>query len=154
MQHTDAGDFASELRETCLGTRIGRLQRYAARTFDQRLRELDTSMPQLEILSLLVLRDAPVRPSEIARLLIAERSTVSRNLASLQQRGLIAASETSPTGRSMSVCVTPAGRLALADARGAWSEAQQTLTDALGPGAQAVLDDWLGRLTTGDGPTP
>jgi DNA-binding MarR family transcriptional regulator len=146
MQHRGAVAFAAELHENCLGTRIGRLHRYAARCVDQQLRALGISMPQLEILSLLVLRDAPVRPSEIAQLLVAERSTVSRNLATLQQRGWVTAAQTSPTGRSMAVAVTTAGQSALADARAAWTIAQQTLTDALGPGSQTTIDAWLDRL--------
>lgn len=146
MQHTDAVEFAIELREHCLGTRIGRLHRYAARSFDQQLRALGMSMPQLEILGLLVLREGPVRPGEIAKVLIAERSTVSRNLATLQQRGWVTAAETSPTGRFMAVAVTASGRSALADARAAWAVAQHALTDALGPGTETTIDAWLDRL--------
>lgn len=146
MQHRDSIEFATVLQESCLGTRIGRLHRYAARCFDQQLRALGMSMPQLEILSLLVLRDAPVRPGEIAQILVAERSTVSRNLATLQQRGWVTAAQTSPTGRAMAVAVTTAGQSALAEARTAWTVAQEALSRALGPGTQTTIDAWLNRL--------
>src|SRR5918997_6532725 len=97
------------MRRACLGTRVGRLHRVVARRFDGTLRPLGLTMSQAEILTSLVLHDAPVRPSELAEVLLAERSTVSRNLAALRERGWVEAAEVSPTGRSMAFAATPEG---------------------------------------------
>lgn len=146
MQHSPAEKFATVLHESCVGVRVARLHRYTARRFDRELRQLDMTMPQLEILSLLVLRKAPVRPGEIADILLTERSTVSRGLSILNDRGWIMATETSPTGRSMAVTITPAGLESFAAAHAAWEAAHLSLTEALGLDAQGVLDTWLERL--------
>lgn len=146
MQQDPAEAFATVLHESCVGVRISRLHRYTARRFDRELRQLGMTMPQLEILSLLVLQKAPLRLSEIADILLTERSTISRGLAVLQDRGWARATETSPTGRSMAVTITPAGEDALVGARAAWEAAHHTVSQALGPGARAVLDTWLEQL--------
>ncbi len=147
MQQIDeARQFADTMRRSCLGTRVGRLHRVVARRFDGALRPLGLTMPQVEILASLVLQDAPVRPSELAEVLMAERSTVSRNLAALGDRGWVEAAEVSPTGRSMAFAATPEGERVFASAREAWSEAQASVVGSLGPETAATLDAWLDGL--------
>jgi DNA-binding MarR family transcriptional regulator len=147
MQQKDAArEFADEMWQTCLGTRVGRLHRAVARRFDGALRPLGLTMPQMEILAALVPQDAPVRPSELAQVLMAERSTVSRNLAALRDRGWVETAEVSPTGRSMSFAATLEGTRVLASARTAWAEAQASVVGALGPGSPAAIDAWLDDL--------
>lgn len=147
MQQKDAAwGFADEMRRACLGTRVGRLHRAVARRFDGALRPLGLTMPQAEILAALVLHDAPVRPSELAQVLMAERSTVSRNLAALRERGWVEAAEISPTGRSMSFAATSEGTRVLTSARTAWSDAQASVVGSLGPETAATLDTWLEDL--------
>ncbi|CAA9475332.1 MAG: hypothetical protein AVDCRST_MAG02-4072 [uncultured Rubrobacteraceae bacterium] len=139
-------EFADEMWRTCLGTRVGRLHRAVGRRFDGALRPLGLTMPQMEILASLVPQDAPVRPSELAEVLMAERSTVSRNLAALGERGWVEAAEISPTGRSMAFAATPEGERVFASARTAWAEAQASVMRSLGPEAPATIDAWLGEL--------
>ena len=146
QQEKAVREFADEMWQTCLGTRVGRLHRAVARRFDGALRPLGLTMPQAEILAALVLHDAPVRPSELAEVLMAERSTVSRNLAALRERGWVEAAEVSPTGRSMAFAATPEGARVFASARAAWSAAQASVVGSLGPGAPATLDAWLDGL--------
>jgi DNA-binding MarR family transcriptional regulator len=146
QQNNTARGFADEMRRACLGTRVGRLHRAVARRFDGALRPLGLTMPQAEILASLVLHDAPVRPSELAQVLMAERSTISRNLAAMRDRGWVETAEVSPTGRSMAFAATPDGARVLASAREAWAEAQASVAGPLGPGAPATLDAWLDGL--------
>ena len=146
QQNNVAWEFADEMRRACLGTRVGRLHRVVARRFDGALRPLGLTMPQAEILASLVLRGEPVRPSELAEVFLAERSTVSRNLAAMRDRGWVETAEVSPTGRSMAFAATPAGARVLASAQAAWSEAQASVAGSLGPGAPATIDAWLDNL--------
>ena len=145
-----AGELAAAMQAGCLGVRVGRLQRLVARRFDQELRPLGLSLPQLEVLSALVLCAAPVKPSDLAGWLAVERSTMSRNLALLGQRGLVKASETSPAGRSLRVEITPAGSDALAEAEGAWNAAQHAVRDVVGDDAASIMDNWLANLAVRD----
>jgi len=153
MQHMEdagsverAGELAVAMQHGCLGIRVGRLHRLVARRFEQALRPLGLSISQLEVLSALVVNGAPVKPTDLAGWLAIERSTMSRNLALMESRGLVETTETSPTGRSQKIAVTPAGISALADAETAWRQAQAAVEAAIGPHAVGTLDQWLARL--------
>jgi DNA-binding MarR family transcriptional regulator len=98
----------------------------------------------MEVLASLISAAGPVRPAALAARLMLERSTVSRNLALMQNRGWVAVAETSATGRAMSVTVTDAGLAAFASAGTAWRRAQADAARMLGPDAAPVLDQWLG----------
>ncbi len=126
--------------------RVAYLHRLVSRRFEQALRPLGLSIPQLEILSALILGGGPRRPSELAERLGMERSTVSRNLALMTRHGLVETTETSPTGRSLRVTVTGEGRTALARTESAWRSAQTAVHDAIGPDAAGTMDDWLDRM--------
>lgn len=147
MQQKIATSLAQEMAERCLGTRIGRLHRLVTRRFEQALASTGLSLPQIELLAALTLWDAPVKPSELARVLVVERSTMSRNLAVLQQRGWVEVVQTSATGRTMSVAITPSGAAALASAEQPWAAAQRDAEAALGAQSPAELDRWLERLS-------
>ncbi len=152
MQHDSststarASELAAAMRDGCLGARVDRLRRLVGRHFDQELRPLGLSQPQMEALGALVISGAPVKPSDLAGWLSIERSTMSRNLALLEQRGLVETSDTSPTGRSLRVEITAAGTDAFARAKEAWSAAQKAVTDAIGDEAVSTLDTWLANL--------
>jgi aryl-alcohol dehydrogenase-like predicted oxidoreductase len=87
-------------------------------------------------------------PSELAQLLLLDRSTMSRNLTLMETRGWVAASETSPTGRSLAVQITPAGTAQLASAERAWRNAQESVLASLGEDAAPTLDAWLAALSS------
>jgi len=135
------------MAEGCLGVRIGRLHRLVSRRFDGELRPFGLTLPQLEVLAGLTLADGPVRPAEVASWLGLERSTISRNLDLLAQHGHVRAAETSATGRTTWVEITPEGSAALAGAEGAWRRAQASVGEALGGEAVTTLDGWLNGLT-------
>ncbi|WP_329455899.1 MarR family winged helix-turn-helix transcriptional regulator [Streptomyces sp. NBC_01497] len=75
-----------------------------------------------------------------------ERSTISRNLDVLTQRGYVRVAATSSTGRTTRVAVTDAGYQALADAEPAWQRAQAWISEAVDPDAVDTLDRWLAAL--------
>ena len=155
MQHTDpvpatdeaARRLADEVRHACVGIRVGRLHRLVGRRFDEALRPLGVTVAQMEVLGALTLISVPVRPADLVRRLAVERSTVSRNLALLEKRGYVTATQTSPTGRSLRVTVTAEGRALYAETEDAWREAQLSLVGQLGADAVPTLDRWLLTLT-------
>jgi DNA-binding MarR family transcriptional regulator len=146
LQHNAAAGFAAEIERHCVGSRIGRLHRIVARRYELALAPAGLTPPQLEILAALTVADRAVSPSVLAHLLAVERSTMSRNLALMRERGLVDAADRSPTGRVMTVAVTDAGREAFAQARTAWRNAQESVLDALGQAAPEALDGWLSSL--------
>ncbi|GAB7145659.1 MarR family winged helix-turn-helix transcriptional regulator [Mycobacterium riyadhense] len=139
-----ARNLALDMREGCLGVRIGRLHRLVARRFDHALRPQGLSLPQLEVLGVLMLR-GPLKPSAVADALAVERSTISRNLSLMAQRGWVEL-EYSPSGRSTSATLTRQGIETLAQARTAWAAAQRDVLSLLGADSAATIDNWLEAL--------
>src|SRR5262245_36790863 len=135
MQQNAATGFAAEMAQHCVSSRIGRLHRIVARRFELALAPFGVTPPQLEILAALTVADHAVSPSDLAQLLAVERSTMSRNLALMRERGLIATADRSPTGRVMTVAITDAKRATFAEARGAWRSAQDSVIAAVGDAA-------------------
>ncbi len=149
MQHqTSAEDLAGRMARGCIATRVGRLHRLVGRRFDEHLRPLGLSVAQMEILSALTLIAEPVKPSVLADILNMERSTMSRNLAAMEDRGWVTPKETSATGRSMTVVITELGSAILGSSEDAWSDAQAELVEAMGSDSTGTIDAWLGELTT------
>jgi DNA-binding MarR family transcriptional regulator len=144
MEHrTIADDLAEEVRNACLGMRVTRLHRVVARVYEQELQTVGLSLPQMEILTVLITTTGPMRQAALAAKLMAERSTVSRNLALMQKRGWVTVAEISPTGRAMSVTITGTGVAAFTRASTAWRSAQTAAARILGSDATSVLDQWL-----------
>jgi DNA-binding MarR family transcriptional regulator len=143
-QHAIADDLAKEVCGGCFGMRVARLHRVVARLYEQALQTAGLTQPQMEVLASLISAARPVRPAALAARLMLERSTISRNLALMQNRGWVAVTETSATGRAMSVTITDAGLAAFTSAGTAWRRAQADAARMLGPDAAQVLDQWLG----------
>jgi DNA-binding MarR family transcriptional regulator len=143
-QHTIADDLAAEVGGACLGMRVARLHRVVARLYEQALQTVGLTQPQMEVLASLISAAGPVRPAALAAKLMLERSTISRNLALMQNRGWVTVTETSATRRAMSVTITDAGVTAFTSAGTAWRRAQADVTRMLGPDAAPMLDRWLG----------
>jgi DNA-binding MarR family transcriptional regulator len=146
ISNARASELAIAMRDSCLGARVDRLQRLVGRRFDQELRPLGLSQPQMEVMGALVISGGPVKPSDLAGWLSIERSTMSRNPALLEQRGLVGTTDTSPTGRSLRVEITASGTEAFARAQDAWSAAQEAVLEAGGGEAASTLDTWLDNL--------
>jgi DNA-binding MarR family transcriptional regulator len=56
--------------------RVSRLHRLVARVYEQALQTVGLSLPQMEILTVLISATGPVRPAALAGRLMLERSTV------------------------------------------------------------------------------
>ena len=121
-----------------------------SRAYQQALQPLGLSLPQAEILAELMGAAGPVKPATLAVRLMTERSTLSRNLALMRDKGWITAG-TSPTGRTTSVVIADPGVAVLARASTAWRHTQATMETALGPATSSTLAGWLGLLTEAAG---
>lgn len=138
--------FADQMAQQCLSSRVGRLHRIVTRRFELALSPTGLSPPQLEILAAMTIAGDRVPPSALAGALAVERSTMSRNLALMKERGWIEPADVTATGRTMTVAITDRGRSAFVDARDAWNDAQHAVSGALGEHAADGIDDWLTGL--------
>lgn len=130
----------------CLAARVRLLNRQVLRLYDEALRPLDIKVTQLNVLAALA-RIGPCRPKDMTRALDMEKSTLSRNLERLRQRGWVAV-EPGVSRRGQLVSVTPEGQELLDAALPRWETAQRQTEQLLG----ADTTQTLRRLPTANWP--
>jgi DNA-binding MarR family transcriptional regulator len=133
--------------EPCLAATTRRVHRAICGIYHDKLKELGISIGQLDMLVTLLYAGAPVRPIDLAREMLMERSTVSRNLKRLEDLGLLKVLAGS-TRREQLVSVTRKGRTLVFRAEARWAEAQRITQSRLGrEGVRALelLSERIGR---------
>ena len=114
----------------CTHLRLRQLMRHVAHHYDLELAKAGLRTTQYSLLSH-VLRLGPVRPTELARALQLDASTLTRNLKPLIDAGWVELSAGSDA-RSRSITITDAGRAKRSEAQPHWRAAQQSLNRLLG----------------------
>ena len=128
---------AQRIARECIAIRVRRLSRAVTRIFDEALRPHGVTTAQLNVLVAITLAGR-MRPSELARALDLEKSTVSRNLERMRANGWVRAiAEGGENGRVLEVL--PAGRALLARALPAWASAQERSTREVGSTLAAAI---------------
>jgi DNA-binding MarR family transcriptional regulator len=131
--------------EPCLAARVRRVHRIVSRSYDAALKDQGLTAAQLDVLMTLLTAERSVRRVELARALEMERSTVTRNLDRLVNRGLVTAVDGDTPGEAR-VEVTTAGRQAAEDAADAWFSAQRAIRQQLGEDGVDAVELIAGRL--------
>jgi DNA-binding MarR family transcriptional regulator len=135
------------MASTCAGFNLRRASRAVSQHFDHALAPAGLRMTQFTLLGALALAGSTTI-NRLARSLVVDRTTLTRNLRLLRQAGLIA-SEPGRTGRERQVSLTPAGRDALRRAFPLWRAAQADLLQAFDPARWPTLLGDLDRLVDG-----
>ncbi|MGF1528944.1 MAG: MarR family winged helix-turn-helix transcriptional regulator [Candidatus Competibacterales bacterium] len=117
------------IAQTCLAARVRRSSRALTRRYDRALAPLDLRITQFSVLVAAGLAREDMSITDLAETLGLERSSLSRNLAPLERRGLIALGP-ERQHRARSIQLTDAGRLLLDRAIPVW-ESVQAETKAL-----------------------
>jgi len=133
----DESPAAQVIARECIGFRLRLLCRVVTGLYDDALRPHGLRVSQLSILTA-VGKLGQGRPSDLARVLHMDRSTVSRDVERLLDRGWL---EQSPgeDGRSHLLCLTEAGHALLEKVLPAWREAQDQVVALLGEQAVATI---------------
>ena len=120
------------------------LWRAALRTIERYNQQVEPAGISIQQFSLLrhLRAFAPIAVTDLAQAMRLDRSTLSRNLKLLEQRGLVTNVATS--GRSKQFTLTPEGQTVLTQAEGYWNQAQRALEAQLGP---EHLSQWQEILT-------
>jgi DNA-binding MarR family transcriptional regulator len=114
--------------------------------FDRHLRPYQVRGPQFTILANLVLR-GPTMLGELARLLMLERTSLTRNLAILEKRGWVESRPDATDARARIISVTEAGRALIKSAYPAWRQAQDEVTGMVGEQGSAALRSLANAMT-------
>lgn len=129
----------------CTCFRVKRLSRLITQLYDAAVRPLGIRITQFSLLSALR-NQGPMTISALAKGLGADTTSISRALASVTAKGLVAL-EQGADKRSKSASITPSGVELLRRAEPHWLQAQQRIAEALGPEGQRNLDQQLDALS-------
>jgi DNA-binding MarR family transcriptional regulator len=127
----------------CLASR--KAARAITRAYDRQLRAHGLRATQFTVLAMLELK-GPQPIGELARALGTERTTLTRNLALIEEQSLVTM-RPGDDARERIVAITPEGRKVLERALPAWRKAQEEITGSIG----APLADSLRRLARAPG---
>ena len=126
----------------CLASR--RASRAITRAFDRELRPHGIRGTQFSILTMLM-GYGPTTIGDLAEALGIERTTLTRNLSVVEDRGWVKVGVGDTDGRSRVVTATPKGRRAVSAAMPAWRRAQAAAGVAIGPSGLAALHALSGK---------
>lgn len=143
---------AEVIANECLCFRARRVSRVLTRMYDEALRPLQIQATQLTLLSAIALRSERSEHGgtmgELAGILSMDRTTVSRNVRTLEQGGSVRIEPSPDDGRVRIVGLTPEGEQLLERALPLWKQAHRRVVATLGPEAAAELRDHFDTTVT------
>ena len=139
-----ARSTAAALSTACACGRLRRATRALTQLYDDAMAPSGMRITQFSMIRTLV-RDGPVRISELAAQLLLDRTALSRTLEPLVARGWVDVS-TGRDARTRIASITRAGTRAFAAAEPHWKHAQAQVARMLGPERLETLIDVLGEL--------
>jgi DNA-binding MarR family transcriptional regulator len=129
--------FADEVAVRCLASRTRLLGRVVTSIYDDQLRNVGLTTPQMTILAALE-HTGGVQPGALCEALKLDKSTLSRNVDRMQRNGWIKKRD-GADARSHKIELTEAGRAKLAAAMPHWRRAQEQAEEELGKGGVETL---------------
>jgi DNA-binding MarR family transcriptional regulator len=121
----------------CTNLKLRQLSRVVTRHYDSFVAEVGLKNTQYSLLSHIVLL-GPIRPTDLARQMRVDASTLTRNLQPLITQGWVLA-HAGDDARSRLIEATEAGRAKRAEGQRAWKQAQVELNRRLGADRVAEL---------------
>ena len=125
----------------CTNLKLRQLSRVVTRHYDRFVAAVGLKNTQYSLLSHIVLL-GPLRPTDLARHMRVDASTLTRNLQPLIAQGWVRL-QAGDDARSRLVEATEAGRAKRAEGQRAWKQAQLELNRRLGPARVAELHQLL-----------
>ena len=119
-----------EVARSCAVLNLRRAARAVTSRYEDEMRPLGLKATQFSLLVASALR-GPINVSQLAELMVMDRTTLTRNLKPLQKQGLL---QVVPgrDRRTRAVTLTAAGEKRLEQALPLWERAQHTVVEGLG----------------------
>jgi DNA-binding MarR family transcriptional regulator len=130
----------------CLCGNLRLATRVVTAAYDERLAAAGITSAQLSVLWCVVSAER-LPMQRISELLVMEKSTVTRNVASMRAKGLLRV-EAAADARVKEVCATPKGKKAFASAIAHWEDAQRYMGTLLGSDRFRTLVSETRQLAT------
>lgn len=135
--HKDESNTESQPRATdshlddCFATNLRIVSRALTAIYDHELRPYGLRITQMSILDAIGSGSASTA-AEISRVLILDRSTLSRTIERMLEKGWIAPAAAGRDGRFQPLVLTPGGRALLHQAEPGWKRAQRRTREIVG----------------------
>jgi DNA-binding MarR family transcriptional regulator len=143
---TDFTMAARKIAKECPGLRARQASRMLTRVYDDALRPLGMQMPQLSVLvATAMFGENGANVGDLARALVMDRTTLSRNLGPLEKSGLLRVARSPRDARVRIVFLSPAGERTLVSALPLWEAAHARIRDVLGAKKMDALRDHLAK---------
>ncbi len=137
----------ARVREMCACDQLRRAGRAITQLYDAAVAPSGLKVTQLPILVALgSAGDLPL--TTLAAALSLDRTTLTRNVKVLEQRGLVRTAASDDDARVRMVSLTEEGARALSGALERWEHVQQTVQEQFGGARLRALYDELATLTT------
>jgi DNA-binding MarR family transcriptional regulator len=130
-------DAAKRIGGHCIGFRVRMLNRVITSIYDEALTGAGVKTPQFNVL-VAVSNHSGMRPSELAKILAMDESTLSRNVDRMCAKGLLRLNP-GDDRRSHRITITPKGSAIIDQAYPAWEKAQDEASRLLGTEGIAAL---------------
>lgn len=117
-------------RDYCLCNHLRKADRVIRQIYDEALRPHGLKATQFTLLNAIGLRE-PINQKVLSEKMVIDRTTLTRNLASLERQGLVQFQPGSDR-RVKEISLTPKGHQRLAEAYPHWKEAQTKTEELLG----------------------
>ena len=131
----------------CIAVRVRLINRVITALYDEALRPFVLRISQANILSA-VSYMGEVRPAEVSRILRIEKSTLSRDVELMKQRGWLE-SDPPSGGRNQKIRLTPEGKKLLVQIQPSWEKAQAEAKLLIGDDGETALRQMASRLGFG-----
>ena len=128
-----------KIEDSCMGMRVRRAARAVGNFYDLHLKSVGLKGTQFTLLNAIFLNPS-ITITQLADLLLLNRTTLNRNLKPLERQGFI---RTSPgeDHRTRILQLTREGRSILQQALPLWLEAQSGVVETLGIRTQRLAED-------------
>jgi DNA-binding MarR family transcriptional regulator len=137
MNERETRMLSKSVAAECIAYRVRLLNRVITNIYDRALKPLGLKVNQANILTMLSLADH-ASSADIARVLLMEKSTVSRTVDRMRKNGWISV-EGHGEGSSQVISVTPQGRKLMVTAHTQWKKAQKQAAELLGKKGVAAV---------------
>ena len=140
-------ETADRLARECIAVRVRLINRVITALYDEALRPFGLRISQANILAA-VAHMGESRPAEVSRILRIEKSTLSRDVELMKQKGWL---ESDPPlgGRNQTIRLTGQGKQLLGTIQPSWENAQAQAKQLIGEDGEAALHQIASRLGFG-----
>ncbi len=132
----------------CIAVRVRLINRVISALYDQALRPFGLRISQANVLAA-VAHMGSARPALVSRVLRIEKSTLSRDVELMKQKGWLE-SDPPAGGRYQMIRLTPRGTKLLDNIQPSWQKAQEEAKLLIGDDGEAALRHMASRLGLGE----